>query len=511
MRWGRRTLAGGDLPSPNWDGPSDLTAGPVTATQGFYIDASAAMQIEGPLFVDGNIEAVTGTNQWLAPAGTVAAPSITFASDPNTGLYSKSADTIGFSVGAADRFEVGTTVSVYGGSGTFRLIGASGTTGGLNYMSFFLSDGSTRSAYIGFGGSGSENFYIQNDRGGVFLQVYNGTAVKNRIGIGTSNTVFYESGGTEVARIGTTFLRTAGTLQLADGTASAPSLTFTSDTNTGIYWWGADAIAVTTGGVRRIFTGTQTRMYGSNSLWLVGDSSTSGGINYLAYYLSDETTRSAWVGFGGSGSDSFRIQNERPSADVRVVVNDGTTNRLRWVVYGTAQQGWFAQDGTEIMRIDETYQLRVIREGRYTEALLPAGTLLPFAANSTAKIPTGYLEANGQAVSRTTYADLFAALSTLWGAGDGSTTFNVPDLRGRFVIGYGGASGLTAGSVGGTWNHTHSFSDSFTTSGPSGTTFVPATPDEVTVALDHTHTGSVSGTTGAANPPYAAVIWMIKV
>ena len=49
--------------------------------------------------------------------------------------------------------------------------------------------------------------------------------------------------------------------------------------------------------------------------------------------------------------------------------------------------------------------------------------------------PAGWLECNGAAVSRTTYSDLFAAVTTLFGVGDGSTTFNVPDLRDKFVKG----------------------------------------------------------------------------
>ena len=70
----------------------------------------------------------------------------------------------------------------------------------------------------------------------------------------------------------------------------------------------------------------------------------------------------------------------------------------------------------------------------WARTLLPAGSIIPFAGSS---IPTGYLLCNGAAVSRTTYADLFKAISTLYGAGDGSTTFNLPDLRDRFLEGAG--------------------------------------------------------------------------
>jgi len=65
--------------------------------------------------------------------------------------------------------------------------------------------------------------------------------------------------------------------------------------------------------------------------------------------------------------------------------------------------------------------------------LTPAGTVI-YSARTTA--PTGYVKANGAAISRTTFAALFAAIGTEFGEGDGSTTFNVPDLRGEFIRGW---------------------------------------------------------------------------
>lgn len=67
------------------------------------------------------------------------------------------------------------------------------------------------------------------------------------------------------------------------------------------------------------------------------------------------------------------------------------------------------------------------------------GTVIAFAANSA---PSGYLLCNGAAVSRTTYAALYAKIGTLYGSGDGSSTFNLPNLADRFVMGSG-----TAGTV----------------------------------------------------------------
>ena len=61
--------------------------------------------------------------------------------------------------------------------------------------------------------------------------------------------------------------------------------------------------------------------------------------------------------------------------------------------------------------------------------------------------PVGWLKANGAAVSRTAYAALFAAIGTTYGAGDGSTTFNLPDLRGEFMRGWDDGRGIDHGRV----------------------------------------------------------------
>lgn len=78
---------------------------------------------------------------------------------------------------------------------------------------------------------------------------------------------------------------------------------------------------------------------------------------------------------------------------------------------------------------------------------VPTGAVLPFAQNSA---PAGWLKCNGAAVSRTTYATLFAAIGETYGAGDGSTTFRLPDLRGEFVRGWDDARGVDAARAIGT-------------------------------------------------------------
>lgn len=68
-----------------------------------------------------------------------------------------------------------------------------------------------------------------------------------------------------------------------------------------------------------------------------------------------------------------------------------------------------------------------------------SGFILPFGGGTA---PSGWLECNGQVVSRSTYSALFAIIGTTYGAGDGSTTFAVPDLQGRVIVGQGGSTAL---------------------------------------------------------------------
>ena len=85
---------------------------------------------------------------------------------------------------------------------------------------------------------------------------------------------------------------------------------------------------------------------------------------------------------------------------------------------------------------------------------VPTGAIMPFAGSAA---PAGWLLCDGTAVSRTGYAALFAVTSTTYGVGNGSTTFNVPDIRGRLPLGSGTGSGLTArsrGQSGGAEDHT---------------------------------------------------------
>jgi microcystin-dependent protein len=159
-------------------------------------------------------------------------------------------------------------------------------------------------------------------------------------------------------------------------------------------------------------------------------------------------------------------------------------------------------------------------------------TLLPGAvmyfAQSTA--PTGYLKANGAAISRTAYAALFAAIGTTFGAGDGATTFALPDLRDKFAI---GADSLYAlGATGGSKDavvvshthtatvtdpgHDHTLKGQNATADGFGAEWSPASETKsggvnaalTGISVSNSTTG-VSGT-NANLPPYLALVACIK-
>lgn len=87
---------------------------------------------------------------------------------------------------------------------------------------------------------------------------------------------------------------------------------------------------------------------------------------------------------------------------------------------------------------------------------LPAGSIIQWASNT---IPANWLLCDGSAVSRTVYPSLFAAIGTTYGAGNGSTTFNLPDLRGRVPVGKNGGTFGTLAGTGGAETHTLSVNE----------------------------------------------------
>jgi len=159
-------------------------------------------------------------------------------------------------------------------------------------------------------------------------------------------------------------------------------------------------------------------------------------------------------------------------------------------------------------------QVEALLGGGGVKGLGSTGDLVQIAG---ASVPTGWLLCDGSAVSRTIYAALFAAIGTTYGAGDGVSTFNLPDLRGRVPIGAGTGSGLSARTRGqqiGT--ETHPLTEAEL---PAHTHTVPAVSlgaasGGVTVPGSLTQAGATDSTgSGAAHnnmQPSRVVNWIIK-
>ena len=138
-------------------------------------------------------------------------------------------------------------------------------------------------------------------------------------------------------------------------------------------------------------------------------------------------------------------------------------------------------------------------------SLIPAGTVLYVSSSSA---PAGFLKANGAAVSREAYAALFSAIGTTFGAGDGATTFNLPDLRGEFVRGWDDGRGVDSARVFGSAQaddfkaHTHTQNIGGTVSNRY-TTVTTSGPGD-----DSRNTGSTGGT--ETRPRNVALLFCIK-
>lgn len=160
----------------------------------------------------------------------------------------------------------------------------------------------------------------------------------------------------------------------------------------------------------------------------------------------------------------------------------------------------------------------------------PVAAVMAFAMST---VPNGWLECDGAAVSRTTYAALFSAIGTTYGAGDGVTTFNLPDLRAYFVRGWDHGRGVDTGRAIGSSQtsqnlahthafagdalppHSHSYSIYNQTNGASGagqgsfsTTGFPSTSADSA----GTPTGTIDSSGGAdARPLNVAMMYCIKI
>ena len=208
--------------------------------------------------------------------------------------------------------------------------------------------------------------------------------------------VFFEVGNLDEDNLGLMKKSGAamtGQLLADDGSgAGSPAYAFDTDTDTGMFRSGANTIGFSTSGTTRVsisnagldvVNGLPIRLQDSSGAPFVSLQSPSSLSGNVALTLPSSITNGGFLQTDGSGNLSFQIV-----------------------------------------------------------AGVPTGAVFCVAV---ATIPTGYLECNGAAVSRTTYAALFSFIGTQYGAGNGSSTFNLPDLRGEFVRGFDNGRGVDSG------------------------------------------------------------------
>lgn len=169
----------------------------------------------------------------------------------------------------------------------------------------------------------------------------------------------------------------------------------------------------------------------------------------------------AWVYVFAAAAVSNYMVGRVTSYDVdtgALVVNvsaiDGSGTHSSWIIglatpvadgHLIARDGSRSMTGELLLAFNAVNALGAVTKQQMDAAVasvIAPGALQAFAMSSA---PSGWLKANGAAISRSTYATLFAAIGTTFGAGDGSTTFNLPDLRGEFVRGWDDGRGVDSG------------------------------------------------------------------
>ena len=146
-----------------------------------------------------------------------------------------------------------------------------------------------------------------------------------------------------------------------------------------------------------------------------------------------------------NGAANLTLNTNSGSNSGSIVIADGANNNIEITPNGT---GSVVVDGISYPQADGNAGEFLTTDGAgqlsfadVSASAFSSGMLMPYAG---ATAPTGWLLCYGQAISRTTYADLFATVGVTYGNGDGSTTFNLPDLRGRTIAGKDNMGGTSA-------------------------------------------------------------------
>jgi microcystin-dependent protein len=258
-------------------------------------------------------------------------------------------------------------------------------------------------------------------------------------------------------------------IRVSDGLITAPSIAVIGDTDTGFCFPAANSVSLVCGGVS-VLAATTAGVTFPLGVTFAGNQTVTGNLtvngNTTIGNAGTDTLSVAATGtFTGNqtfnGTATFTSTVTVPDASFtnaklatvatatikgRVTAGTGAVEDLTGAQATTilsAVVGDSGSGGTKGLvpapAAGDTAAARFLSAAGTFAAAVPVGSITMYAANSA---PTGWLECNGAAVSRTTYAGLFAAIGTVFGVGDSSTTFNVPDMRGEFARGWDNSRGI---------------------------------------------------------------------
>jgi microcystin-dependent protein len=258
-------------------------------------------------------------------------------------------------------------------------------------------------------------------------------------------------------------------IRVSDGLITAPSISVIGDTDTGFYFPAANSVTLLCGGVS-VLAATTAGVTFPLGVTFAGNQTVTGNLtvngnttigNAGADTLSVVATGTFTGNQTFNGTATFTSTVTVPDASFtnaklanmatmtlkgRVNAGSGVPDDLNATQATTILNPVVGDSGSGGLKglvpapaAGDAAAAKFLSAAGVWAAAVPVGSITMYAANTA---PAGWLECNGTAVSRTTYAGLFAAIGTVFGSGDGSTTFNLPEMRGEFARGWDNGRGI---------------------------------------------------------------------
>jgi hypothetical protein len=262
------------------------------------ISLPSTINLSGKTIVNGTI----ASGLLTAANGTISAPSHSFASDTNTGMYRVGPDTLGFTVNGGRAMMIGTTgINV---NTSLTVTGGLTVNGLASFGAFSVANLSVSFLRADDGAVGTPSITFTNDSDtGIY-----------RVG---TNSIGFTAGGTKRLEVKSTGISTNVALLAADGTAAAPAYSFGADTNSGIYKVGDDILGIAVGGVRKIMVLT-SGVNVNTSLTVTNDLTVTDQITANTISVTNFSTSALTIGSGSVGTPAINFTGDLDTGIYRV-------------------------------------------------------------------------------------------------------------------------------------------------------------------------------------------------